>query len=350
MNDSADLAASLDVKCIEKYWHCVGHEVEFPSHLDFRRILIGEHDLFIHNHGGSLRAYVNKCPHRGAKLILKTVGSCSLVCPYHGWSFQPSGTSVPRFDTFVVDTDPREAVLDQWALVRIGGFIFIAYHPVMSLEAQLGEFACNMLLEIGDSLGAYHGEQVINFSCNWKLAVENALESYHIRSIHVKTLGSLNLEDGIDICWDWSSLWQSAGRNERITRLAKHIRKSIKQCSEINGYMSLYLFPFAMLSSTEGLSFALQTYFPLPCQLKNTTYVSTHLYSPALLNISMKNALMEFYDSTAKVNNMIFHEDADICSHMSLSSWSFDPLRWCSGLESKVQHFRLMCRKVLGIA
>jgi len=344
---SIDLASSLDRICIENYWHCVGHQIEIRTHLAYRRVLIANHDLLIHNHGGSLFAVVNLCPHRGSRLLLESTGCAPLRCPYHGWSFQPSGTSIPRFDTFSSQPDPREASLKQWHLEQLGGFIFVSLSPVMSLDTQLGEYTCTMLQDIGESLGAFHGEQVITYQSNWKLAVENALEAYHVSSIHTNTLGKLNLTDGINSLWDWASLWQATSGNTLVTRLAGRLKKALKQTFEINGYNSLYLFPFAMLSSTEGLSFALQTYFPQFDPMAEMTNVSTRLFTPVVENISMKEALVAFYDSTAEMNRRIFEEDASICSQIPLSSWSCDPLTYSSSLEVKIDHFRSCCRKAL---
>ena len=347
MKFAIDLATSLDRNCIENYWHCVGHEIELGSHLAFRRILIGNHDLLIQNHGGTFFAVVNSCPHRGARLVVEPAGCAPLRCRYHGWSFQPSGTAIPRFDTFPCQPDPREVVLKQWHMERLGGFIFVSLSPVMTLDAQLGEYACSMLQAIGESLDAFHGEQVITYQSNWKLAVENALEPYHVSSIHANTLSTLNLSDGNDSLWDWASLWEATSGNGRVTRLAGRLKIALKQTFEINGYKALYLFPFAMLSSTEGLSFALQTYFPQVDPMAEVTYVSTRLFTPVVENISVKDALVAFYDSTAEMNRRIFEEDASICSQIPLSSWSCDPLIYSSSLEVKIDHFRSCCRKAL---
>lgn len=43
------------------------------------------------DHNGQLQAIENRCAHRQVKLSLGEVKNCSLVCPYHGWSYDKSG-------------------------------------------------------------------------------------------------------------------------------------------------------------------------------------------------------------------------------------------------------------------
>ncbi len=43
---------------------------------------------------GVVRAMEDRCPHRGIPLSHGTVDGCNLICLYHGWTFDPSGTLV----------------------------------------------------------------------------------------------------------------------------------------------------------------------------------------------------------------------------------------------------------------
>ena len=58
-----------------------------------RRRLLGE-DIVFWRDGGKLGALADRCPHRGASLgdgHLRFPGSGTISCPYHGWTFDPSG-------------------------------------------------------------------------------------------------------------------------------------------------------------------------------------------------------------------------------------------------------------------
>ncbi|HWI12279.1 MAG TPA: aromatic ring-hydroxylating dioxygenase subunit alpha [Burkholderiaceae bacterium] len=52
---------------------------------------------------GAVHAFVDRCPHRGARLSLGCVRGGELECPYHGWRFEGSGRAVaiPALPGFV---------------------------------------------------------------------------------------------------------------------------------------------------------------------------------------------------------------------------------------------------------
>ena len=307
---------------------------------------MGIHDLFLHNFNGTLSCYLNKCPHRGARLVNSVSGKTSLQCPYHGWSFQPLGTSVPRLETFEALPDPRLARLDTWQLEEISGFIFISLNPTLSLHAQIGTDALTLLDRIACSISQCHSAQVVQYNAPWMIAVENALESYHVSKVHPTTLGSVGLDDGKSLFYDWSSFWHASISNKKTARLSAFVRDSVSIAHHQTGYTSLYLFPFSMLSSTESLSYSLQLYQPSSDATDCRTSLLTSLYIPPLVNKRMRDSIVEFYQSAAEMNKKIFEEDSAVTSLVPLDSWSDQPLTYASSLEQKIQHFRSCCRRV----
>lgn len=336
--------------CIQKFWHLVCHRSSVPAHGSFFRFRLGSVDLFIHNHGGVLSCYQNKCPHRGARIVSGLSGHTPLQCPYHGWSFQPSRASVPRFDTFDLTVkDPRQACLHQWQIFSVAGFVFVSSDPASSVQQQIGDDAFYRLQAYGASIHECHSSQSIDYPSPWMLAVENALESYHVPSVHPSTLGLIGLADGSNTFSDWSSIWQASTGSKKLIASSRIIAKSIDVGDRVEGYSSLYLFPFAMLSTTESLSFALQLYQPSPLVRDCTSVLRTSLYIPRIVNAKMRDPVMAFYDSTAKMNRLIFEEDASVSSLVPLESWDTGLLPYASSLESKINHFRECCRRSLSI-
>lgn len=59
------------------------------------RLLDGRYVLFSSS-DGTVRAFADTCPHRGAQLSIGSFDGDRLVCPYHGWTFTPDGTCVAR--------------------------------------------------------------------------------------------------------------------------------------------------------------------------------------------------------------------------------------------------------------
>ena len=340
--------SGLHSVCVERFWHLVCHRSSVASHGSYLRISLGQHDLFVHNHHDELSCYVNKCPHRGSRIVASTSGLTSLQCPYHGWSFQPLSTSVPRLDTFNESPlDPRQARLSRWLLVDLHGFIFVGFKPLLSLFDQIGEGASNFLASIGYSIQKCNSTQIVEYNTSWTLAVENALEPYHISKVHPSTLGIVGLDDGVNNLWDWTSLWHASSSNAKLSRSSSLIGNSLDIDNRIGGYRSLYIFPFSMLSSTESLSFALQLYQPISPLEEAHTSLLTSLYVPYIKDERMRASVEQFYRSTSEMNLRIFKEDARISSLVSPDSWSIEPLPYVSTLELKINHFRDCCKNAL---
>lgn len=83
---------------LRAYWHpvCWAEDLgESPR----ATLLLGTRVVVWRDHGGHPVAALDQCPHRGTALSLGVVdGAGRLVCPYHGWSFDPSGacTHIPQ--------------------------------------------------------------------------------------------------------------------------------------------------------------------------------------------------------------------------------------------------------------
>jgi phenylpropionate dioxygenase-like ring-hydroxylating dioxygenase large terminal subunit len=340
----------LHSACIDSFWHLVCHRSSLPEHGCYLRLHLGRNDLFIHNYNGALSCYVNSCPHRGARIVNSLSGKSALQCPYHGWSFQPLGTSVPRSETFAASSDPRQARLEQWCLEDHSGFVFIAHNPLLSLSEQIGVDALDLLERISCSFRNCHSSQIVEYEAPWMIAVENALESYHVSRVHPKTLGFIGLDDGSNTFWEWGSVWHASSTNKKLARLSALVGSSVSIEHKASGYTSLYLFPFSMLSSTESLSYALQLYQPSLDVSDGRTSLLTSLYTPSVVNERMRDSVEGFYEATAEMNRRIFEEDAEVSSLVPLDSWSDQPLTYSSSLEEKITHFRSCCRKVRVLA
>jgi hypothetical protein len=109
--------------------------------------------------------------------------------------------------------------------------------------------------------------------------------------------------------------------------------------------MSLYIFPFTMISSTYGYSYSLQNFFPAPRGESRTRFTS-RLYASNTLNGNATRVLDSFFESTVRMNRQVFDEDHDICKLLPKESWSTDALRFPSDAEVKIDHFRQSCRAV----
>ncbi|HPW07934.1 MAG TPA: aromatic ring-hydroxylating dioxygenase subunit alpha [Burkholderiaceae bacterium] len=86
----------------ETHWHPVAQSADVVDQP--LAVTLLEHTLVVWRDAvGLVHAWLDQCPHRGAKLSLGRVCQGRLECPYHGWQFDASGhcALVPALPTFV---------------------------------------------------------------------------------------------------------------------------------------------------------------------------------------------------------------------------------------------------------
>jgi glycine betaine monooxygenase A len=176
----------LDLELIfYREWLFAGHTVELPKTGSYLTLQFGAYPvLLVRAADGLIRAFVNSCRHRGARVCPDARGTAAkLVCPYHQWTYELDGRLFaarqmgPGFDR------------GQFGLRRIHcetvcGSIFICFGtdapdfaPTrQQLELYLAPH------RLADARVAF--ESTIVEEGNWKLVWENNRECYHCAVNH----------------------------------------------------------------------------------------------------------------------------------------------------------------------
>lgn len=331
----------LGIKLFQKYWHMVCHRNELPNDGDFLRFKTPIGDVVIFNDGGDYVAFDNRCAHRGALIYLTDFGNQANTCKYHGWTFKSGKLIIPAVEQFK-GCDINKAELNRYKLDWCGDFLFVGILPQDNLYAQLSgvaEYVENISFNISGRLDASSYE----YECAWPLALENALEPYHIGMVHPGTLANLKLENGVNSFYGSNSVWQAPIGDDRIKKHLKRLGSFFNIDYSYEGYMSIFMFPFTMISSTFGYSYSLQNFFPHQTRHDRTNFMS-RLLTSHVKDAHALRIVQPFLDSSAIVNRTVFEEDHSICKIIPTDSWSTDPLNFMSDQEVKIAHFRDMCR------
>src|SRR5258708_12840380 len=179
-----------------EWWNLIGRGdvVKNPGDF-FTHTLVGVSLIIMRGEDGKIRAFVNSCRHRGAK-ILRGEGSCKGIrCPYHSWLYSTLGelrNSNGMQDTLDFSYDDYgllEVKLDIWC-----GFLFVNFDPnCISLREYLGD--------LGDYTHSYEFDSMItvkrrevSLQTNWKNYIQNSMESFHLPTGHHKTIGRTQAE------------------------------------------------------------------------------------------------------------------------------------------------------------
>src|SRR5690606_18206845 len=82
------------VKIFEALWFCALRSDELARPGMFRTVQVGrENVIVVRGRDGDLRAFLNVCRHRGARLCVEETGEVkrTIRCPYHAWAYDLDG-------------------------------------------------------------------------------------------------------------------------------------------------------------------------------------------------------------------------------------------------------------------
>lgn len=141
-----------------------------------------------------VRAFLNICAHRGARIGRETCGKAArLTCRFHGWTYDTMGqvVGIPEEGQFCAKID------DQKHLVPIPveerhGLVFVLPTPgaKMDLDAHLDGFGAQLAaLDLGRATLAVEDE--LHNTSNWKYTLDTYFENYHLPVLHRDTLAPI---------------------------------------------------------------------------------------------------------------------------------------------------------------
>ena len=325
------------------YWHLLCHRQEVTNSGDFVRFdWLGE-EIVIYNDNGNIIAFNNLCIHRGARVFIDDYGNQRFTCAYHGWSYQNGRICAPKSQV-ASNTNFLSAKLNLIEIDWCGDFLFASIFPQSSLSNQLADCA-PIVKAISHSISDRYDFNRYDYKCNWAIAVENALEPIHVPFIHTSSLGQLQLNDGNNNFSKLNSTCYFSIGNNRMRKQLSNLKKCFSTDFQYEGYMSIFLFPFTMLSSTFGYSYSLQNF--LPTLNDNLTHFTSRLFTSNLSKLSYSQIVEPLFQSAAKMNRQVFDEDRLICERVPSSSWSVEPHPLATQDEDRILHFRKNCKDEL---
>ena len=168
-------------------WHPVAqsHEVLKDAPLSVK--LLDQAVVLWRDNEGAVQAFVDRCPHRGARLSMGRVENGHLECPYHGWQFASGGqcVKVPAVPDFVPP-----------ATQRVKSFDVQEAYGLVWVRLQEGE-AENANAPVLPAFAAEADEHLRKVNCGpYDVAasapriIENFLDMSHFGFVHEGWLGS----------------------------------------------------------------------------------------------------------------------------------------------------------------
>jgi phenylpropionate dioxygenase-like ring-hydroxylating dioxygenase large terminal subunit len=170
----------------------VGHGSKIKSPGDyFTHDALGIPILVVRQEDGSVRAMLNICTHRGARLCSDLHGNRkAFVCPNHAWTFKTDGSvrGIPRQEAFP-SIDKNQYGLQLLPCEERHGFIWVVATPGVSIDvaAHLGALDAELASYSGADY-VLEREGFMPEDMNWKFVLDGFLEVYHFSSLHAKSI------------------------------------------------------------------------------------------------------------------------------------------------------------------
>ena len=153
---------------------------------------VGPPIVVVRTASGAVKAFLNMCTHRGARLVDDCTTAKRMTCPFHAWTFNLDGdliglpgkagfADVRREDLGLIEVPAQE-----WA-----GMIFVIARPGgaddIDVEGYLGEFAPELAqLDLGSAQRVKSTR--LDVSANWKYAYNTYGEGYHFSTLHPQSI------------------------------------------------------------------------------------------------------------------------------------------------------------------
>ncbi|MFC7327112.1 aromatic ring-hydroxylating oxygenase subunit alpha [Marinactinospora rubrisoli] len=192
--DPAVFALEQD-RMFQSMWFCAVRAADLDRPGAFRTVQVGAESVIVsRDRAGHVRAFLNVCRHRGARICTEERGEVrrSFQCPYHAWTYDLEGRLVAAPNLVRMPDVDRDA----FGLVRVHvrewlGYVWVclADEPPSFEETVVG--AATERLGDTEAIGRYRIEDLAlgrriryDVRANWKLIIENFMECYHCGTIH----------------------------------------------------------------------------------------------------------------------------------------------------------------------
>jgi len=252
---------------------------------------------------GQVRAFLNICTHRGARLVRQPEGKANLLtCWFHGWSFDTTGklaaaTEAERFGDGLCD---RDHLVDVPCEERLG-LVFVQATPgsTMDVDAHLGDFAQVLeLLELDKAERVKAG--TLPVASNWKYALDTYGEGYHFAALHKNTLAPHFRND--------VTVYDRYGRHHVVSFASRAMEAWLDLPESEWGVEGMggihYIFPNTILFAgavRPGAGYY-TTFRHFPGEQPGETVTHKTIYAPAGVNTpEYRKEVEDAYDATAFV-------------------------------------------------
>jgi methylxanthine N1-demethylase len=197
-------------RALRRFWHPVMWADELGDRPVAARLL--DEPIVLVRLEGAVRAFRDLCVHRGTALSLGWVEDGCLVCPYHGWTYDPGGVC-RRIPASHGTNIPSKARITPYAAAEHAGLIWVCLETGADGSAALSLPA---FPEWSDDTYRTIRIPQYNWHCSAARRVENFVDFSHFAWVHEGILGDRSKPEipDHDVFRTESTLWFRLGIEE----------------------------------------------------------------------------------------------------------------------------------------
>lgn len=165
-------------------WHAVAKVEDLKPTSLLPARLLGQNIVLWRSENQIIMAWQDKCPHRGARLSLGSISGNTLICPYHGFEYDTTGTCahIPAYPHL---QPPARAGVKTYTVQECYGLIWVCLGtPDTPTPAPFAEWQDSSYRKF--LCGPY------KYQSSGFRAIENFLDVSHFPFVHNGLLGSRN--------------------------------------------------------------------------------------------------------------------------------------------------------------
>ena len=229
---------------------CASSQVARPGDW-FTHDLSGVPIVIARGQDGVLRAFINACRHRGARVVDGVQGHCkgAMVCPFHGWVYHTDGTlRGPAMPTSFGEMDRSQFGMKPVQRETFHGVLFLRFQPgpQPSVKAILAPYDADFAAyDLENVLPANLPDWGTTLPVNWKSVRDVDNEGYHVVMAHPGLQGlygrnyrDLSLPEGLTVSIGYfgdapGRLWSVrhyVNRSPQAPHLPPHPQKAWSYC------------------------------------------------------------------------------------------------------------------------
>ena len=174
----------------------MGLSCDWPKPGDFRTDdFAGVPILTVRGSDGKLRAFLNVCRHRGAKVAQGRGSAGAFTCPYHAWTYGNDGMlrGLPEEASSFAGVRAERPGLTPLPLAEKYGMVWVVPTPAtdgsstLDIDPHLHGLGADLAFWELDTYHL-HDRHVHAEEMNWKLLVDTFHEGYHFGFLHKDSL------------------------------------------------------------------------------------------------------------------------------------------------------------------